>query len=127
MSKDNYALGDKQSDSFVLDGGGNYARRTVSGIGGSAYDSAEFSVGNGVTNYDVADNQSDLWDNITSPRYVMIRTDKTVTLRFNANTNAGISITASDSPFVLEGVITVTNIYISNSSGSSANIKVFLA
>ena len=125
-SINDYTLTDRRYQSFKLDGDDEVARRVVKGNQNSVYDSAELAVSNGISDYDVATNQSDLWDDVPSPVFVSIRTDQTITVKFNSSSNKSITITAADSPFTLDGLLTVSNIYISNNSGSTANIKILL-
>lgn len=114
---------------------GNYVEhpQSVCGPDGShpnwmvntVYDNAEFTVANGTTDYDVSANEAKAFNNVPLARYVSIRTDVTITVKFNATTNDSITITSSDSPLTLD-VLEVSNIYISNASGSTANIKILL-
>lgn len=89
------------------------------------YDNVEFSLDNDTTNYDVKTNQATAFNNINIATDVSIRTDKTITTRFNSTTNPAITVTSSDSPFNFDS-LRVTNIYLTNSSGSAANIKIFM-
>lgn len=96
------------------------------------YDNAEFSVANATADYDVAANQTALFGGTTSnafkPVYfVRIVTDQTITVKFNSTSNAAVTITSTMSPFLMDEVIEVDNIYITNNSGSAANIKVLAA
>ena len=96
------------------------------------YDNAEFSVATGTTNYDVKSNQASTFGGATSDvgtiaNYVAIRTDKTISIKMNNTSNSSITISSFDSPFVINGAIEVGNIYITNNSGSTANIKLLLA
>ena len=96
------------------------------------YDNAEFTLATGSTDFDVSAEavSSDAFDGITTVKYVSIRTNYTITIKLNSTSNDSITITSSDSPYVLKhddtGII-VSNIYITNASGSTAAIKIFLA
>lgn len=96
------------------------------------YDNAEFVVANATVNYDVASNQTNLFGGASSlvgsaVYYCRIVTDQTVTLRFNSTDNDAITLTSSMSPMLMDNVIEVSNIYITNNSGSNANVKVLTA
>jgi Na+-transporting NADH:ubiquinone oxidoreductase subunit NqrF len=90
----------------------------------NSYESKEFTVNNGASDYDVKTQQS-MFATVATARRVLIRTDKTITIKFNATGNQSITIASTDSPFVIES-LEVTNIFISNASGSGANVKVIL-
>ena len=128
---------DRDWRSYCDQGGGEVARKvciTASGGGtdpgsgepNGSYDAAEFTVSTGTTNYDVESNQSALWDNITSPAYFNFRTDQTVTVRFNDTSYPAVTVASTDSPFIIQNGLPVTNVYITNNSGSTANIKIFM-
>ena len=96
------------------------------------YDSKKFTLADGQTNYDVKTNIAELFDNIAVAKRVVIKSDVTLTFRFN-NVNlptfemvvAGVK---NESPFQLpKDFLDVTNIFITNASGSTANIEVILA
>ena len=88
------------------------------------YDSIEFTVANGQTNYDVKANETNAFANFQVYTTVNIRTDQDITIRFNATTNIAITIPKKDSPFEMDNLIEITNMYITNSSGSTANVKI---
>ena len=111
---------------FLLDGNAEVAKRVVRGVQGNAYDNVAFAVGNGVSDYNVSTNQASLWSNIVAPTYVSIRTDQTITIKLNSDSNADITVSGADSPFSLDGLLAVSNIYITNSSGSVANVEIFM-
>ncbi len=95
------------------------------------YNNAEFTVANATTNYDVASNQTNLFGGSTSvvakPYFIRIITDQTITVKLNSTSNDAITITSSMSPLVLDEVIEVRNIYITNNSGATANVKILTA
>jgi hypothetical protein len=128
---------DRDWRAYVDLGGGEVARKValtgggggtdpVSGEPNGSYDAAEFQVSTATTNYDVESNQSALWNNISSPSYINFRTDQTVTIRLNDTSYPAITVTSTDSPFIIENGLPIDNIYITNSSGSTANIKIFM-
>lgn len=93
------------------------------------YDAASFTVATGQTNRDIKANEADLWKNFADARFMRITTDQTVSIRLNSTSNPAIVMTATESPRKFtraeEGIV-ITNIYITNTSGSTANIKVEL-
>ena len=91
---------------------------------GTVYDNVEYTVANGQTNNDFSA-QTGAFSNIKTAHFVSFRTDVTVTVRFNATANAAITVTSTDSPLEIDR-IEVTNIYVTNASGSTANIKILL-
>lgn len=88
---------------------------------GVSYDNAEFTVATGITKVD----KSSIFSNVETARYCEIRTDQTITVYLNLDSNDGITITSSDSPYVIND-LEVTTLYISNASGSTANVKIRL-
>ena len=92
----------------------------------TTYDAVSTTVVTGQTNRDMKANNATLFANVDQARFVRITTDQTVTLRFNSTTNPWIIMTSSESPRKFtraeEGLI-VTNIYVTNASWSTANMK----
>lgn len=93
------------------------------------YESIEFNVNTATTDYDVDTQQSTFLSvvgptgpNNQHPGEVIIRTNNTITVKFNATTNMGITITSTDSPLIWHGE--VQNIFITNNSGSTAAVKI---
>jgi len=93
----------------------------INGAVGTTYDSAEFATGV-VSDYNVATNESDAFLNVTTARYISIRTDAAIMVKFNATTNGSVTIDANTS-FTLSN-LEITNIYIT--AASSANVKIIL-
>lgn len=87
------------------------------------YDSVEFNLADGQTNYDLDAQQAGAFNNLTVWSSVYIRTDQDITIRLNAATNDAISVRAYESPFHLISEIEISNIYLTNASGSTAAIK----
>ena len=88
------------------------------------YDSVEFTLATGLTNYDLDAQQSAAFSNIPTWTSCVIRTDKTITIRLNSTSNPAITINDYESPFHLRTEIEITNIYITNASGDTASIKI---
>lgn len=93
------------------------------------YESIEFNVTTGQTDYDVASNNATFLTvvgptgpNNQHPSEVIIRTNQTISIKFNATTNMAITVASTDSPLAWRGE--VRNIFITNSSGSTAAVKI---
>ncbi len=95
----------------------------------SKYDAASFTVATGQTNRDIKANVATLWSNFADARFMRITTDQTISIRLNSTSNPAIVMTASESPRKFtrteEGIV-ITNIYITNASGNTANMTVEL-
>lgn len=87
------------------------------------YDSVEFTLATGQTNYDLRSEQADAFSNISVYRRVLIRTNITVSIKLNSTDNHAITIGALDSPFEVDWQ-EVTNIFITNASGDTAALKI---
>ena len=91
------------------------------------YDYASFTVSNGQSDYDVNSNEADVFSNIKQATRVIIKTDKNITVKFNSTLLPAFPINIGDSPFQLPpDYMEISNIFISNSSGDTATIKVWL-
>lgn len=96
------------------------------------YESIEFSLADGQTDYDLDAQQSEFLavfnqGGVTGaqprfPIYVKIRTDQTISVRINSTGNDSITIPSTDSPFEIKGV-KITNLFLTNSSGSAATVR----
>lgn len=93
------------------------------------YESIEFNVTTGTTDYDVDTQQADFLSvvgpsgpNAQHPSEVIIRTNQTISVKFNLTTNMAITVASTDSPLSWRGE--VRNIFITNNSGSTAAVKI---
>jgi hypothetical protein len=96
---------------------------SIIGSGGgsqTAYENHEWATGI-VADYDVKAGQS-AFGTVATARFVSIRTDAAISVKFNLTTNNSISIAANTSFNV--DTLEVTNLYIT--AVASANVKVFL-
>ena len=93
---------------------------------GTVYDSAESSITNGQTNYDIRANFTGAFVNVRKARSCIIRTDQTVTVRFNSTASAAITIDEGRIEINREMGFEIGDIYITNASGATANIKILL-
>ena len=90
------------------------------------YDFASFIVADSTTDYDVKANQSALFKNAPRASGVMIWHDQDISIKFNVDTMPAITHEAVNSPHEWFNKLEVTNIFITNASGSTVNIKIFL-
>jgi hypothetical protein len=90
------------------------------------YESIEFTLTNGQSDYNLDTNQttflSSFGANGTFPTQVLIRTDYTITVKLNSTSGHSITITSTDSPFAIRGIM-IRNLYLSNASGNDAAVK----
>jgi len=97
---------------------------------GEIYDTYDFvntfTVADATTDYNLDSQQSDAFKNVTKARLVLIWTTEDLTIKFNSTTNPSINFPAVESPFEFRNIILVSNIFITNASGSSASVKVML-
>jgi len=90
------------------------------------YDSAEFTVNNGQSNYDVSDNEADAFASVKKAHACLIRSDKTITIRFNDTGNSVITLKDVEAQLQIprDMGLEIINIFITNNSGATANIKI---
>ena len=91
---------------------------------GVAYDSIEFSLADGLTDYDVKSNESDAFDDLPSYTTVVIRTDQDISIKFNSTSGKTITVAKRNSPFMMDNLIEISNIYLTNASGNTASVKI---
>lgn len=88
------------------------------------YESIEFNVVTATTDYDVDSSQSTFKAVIANPQYVEISTNYAITIKFNATTNHSISIGANTLRVFDRQIF--DNLYITNTSGSTAAVKLYI-
>lgn len=89
-----------------------------------SYDNLEFTLATGISDYNVGANVAGAFSGCKVYTTINVRSDKDITVKLNAATNHGITVQANK-PFELDNQVEIINLYISNSSGDTANIKVF--
>lgn len=95
----------------------------------TVYDHNAFTVANATTDYDVATNNAGWLSSIKAQNgasacgKIRLVTDQTITVKFNSTSADGIVVTSSESPFVVEDLV-IRNVFISNTSGNTANVKI---
>ncbi len=87
------------------------------------YDSMEFSLARGIADYDVRANVSGAYENFKVYTTINIRADRNITVKLNSASNRIVTITAN-MPFELDNLMEITEIYVSNISVSTVNIKI---
>ena len=90
------------------------------------YESLEFSIVTGTTNYNVGTQVAGAFGTVATARKFLIRTDFTISLILNATTNNSITLTSLEGALEVD-FIEVTNFFITNNSGSTANIKILMS
>lgn len=91
-----------------------------------AYDYVEFTLTDGQTNYDCKTNQASLFHNIPYAGIVVIETSVNISVKFNATTMPAVKLDAGASPMELVRKLNIKNIFLTNSSGSSSTIRIWL-
>ncbi len=101
----------------------------INTFGSPYYESIEFNLATATTDYDVKANQTKFLSqfgpgNVIDkyPTELIIRTDVTISVKFNLSTNDAITVTPADSPLAWRGEI--NNIFITNNSGNTGAIKI---
>lgn len=94
---------------------------------GIAYDFSAFSVLTASTDYDLKSNVAALFLNVKVAKNISIIFDQDISIKFNSTLLPAITLLTSDSPFQFPTkFIDIKNIFLSNSSGSTVNIKILL-
>lgn len=93
----------------------------LGGAVNTVYDNVEWATGI-VSDYDVSSGQADAFSNITTARYVSIRTDAAITVKLNSTSNHSVTVEASTTLNI--DTLEVTNIFVT--AVASANIKIFM-
>jgi len=90
------------------------------------YDWAEFTLNTGETDYDVGANVSGLFSNIKAARKVVIETTRNISARLNSTLFPAVKIDAGSSPVEMKDLLIIRSIYLTNSSGSAATVRIWL-
>lgn len=97
---------------------------------GGIYDWATFTLNSGTTDYNVASNQSLLFLNVPIAKNVFIWSTQDISFKFNRTSLPAIGFAAvsnGESPFEGKHFLLVSNIFLTNASGSNATIKILLS
>jgi len=88
-----------------------------------AYESVEFSLANGQTDYDLDAQQATYKANIANAHYVQIYSSEQISVKWNATTNHSITIMADTlREFGREDL---TNVYLTNASGTDSSVYLY--
>lgn len=87
------------------------------------YDSMEFTLANGLSDYDVKANVAGAFENLKSYTTINIRTDQALSLKLNSTGYRAITLTSSR-PYELDNLMEISNMFLTNSSGDTANVKI---
>jgi len=90
---------------------------------GRLYDSIEFTLATGQSDYDVRANESNAFVSLKIYTTINIRTTEEITIKFNNSNNSGVTIPRTR-PFELDDLMEITDMFITNNSGSTASIKI---
>lgn len=90
------------------------------------YDYASFTIATATTDYDVKANQSLLFKNVPKSSGIIIWADRDISIKFNDTSMPSISHEVVYSPHEWFDKILCTNLFITNVSGSIANIRIFI-
>lgn len=93
------------------------------------YDYKSFTIAAATTDYDVKTNQSTyVFKNVPTARFIELKTDQLITIKFNATTNFGVELTATEGKLIIEPArerLAITNIFITTTV-INTNIKLFM-
>ena len=92
------------------------------------YDSAEFSLTTGQTDYNVGANVTGAFSNVKYAHAVIIRSNKTISVKLNSTANASITLSIAEGSLVISRDLglEISNIFVTNASGATAAIKILL-
>lgn len=91
----------------------------------NTFDSVAFNVTNGQTDYDVDTNVAAAFSNVKVYKRLELRVNGAISIKFNNTSNPAIAIDKIDSPYIIPFDLDITNLYISNSSGATVQVKLF--
>jgi len=91
------------------------------------YDWASFALSNGESDYDVSAEVAALFSNVKYAKHLVIFHNYEIGLKLNSTLMPKITLGISRSPFQSPAhFLEISNLYLSNASGSSATIEIFL-
>ncbi len=92
-----------------------------------AYDYKSFQLADGQSDYDVKANIVELFDNVNVAKRVVIYTDKDISFKFNSVLFSVVPLLRRYQPYQSpKDFLDVTNIFLTNNSGATATIKIWL-
>jgi len=92
------------------------------------YDSVEFDLTTGQTDYNVKLNQGDSFKKVPRAHSMVLRTTKEITIKINTALGDVITISRREGRFTItrEMGLEITNVIITNASGATSAIKLLL-
>ncbi len=91
------------------------------------YEFKEFTLDDGETDYDVKANITELFSDIITARSTIIKTTKNITMKINSTLFDSFPVDIGDTPWQFPpGYINITNLYLSNASGDTSTLKIWL-
>lgn len=93
---------------------------------GDSYDYASFTLNDGQTDYNVKTNQAALFANIPFAGMIVIETTRNISVKFNNTAFPAVSLDAGASPMELVKKLNIRNVFLTNSSGGSSTIRIWL-
>ena len=94
---------------------------------GLTYDYKSFSLANGESDYDVADEVAELFNNVPVAKNVAIKFNYAISLKINTVLMPSIDLGLSDSPFQLpNGFLEISNLFLTNESGATCTVKILI-
>ena len=93
------------------------------------YENIEFNLTNGQSDYDLTNQSAFLVkfgpDSPTRqfPNWAEIRTNEEISVKLNGTSEDSITITSVDIPYIIKDM-EIRNMYLSNSSGETARVKI---
>jgi hypothetical protein len=92
------------------------------------YDSAEFDLITGQTDYNVGGNVAGAFSNVKYAHSVIIRTNQTVSIKLNSTANASITVSRAEGSITISRDLglEISNIFVTNASGNTAAVKILM-
>jgi|GEM_PF-4499991 len=88
------------------------------------YESIEFTLNTGITDYDLDSQQATFKSVIAEPMYCRIYTSQNISIKFDATTNHTISLNSGTTTDFDRQIF--KNIYLSNSSGANSTVRIYV-
>lgn len=90
------------------------------------YDYDEFTITDSTTDYNTRSQRAEMFKNLKNAWLVRIDIDQDVTIKFNDSDNPGINLLAGEGIYEYRDILRITNIFITNASGNTVNVKIFM-
>ena len=91
-----------------------------------SYDWVSFTLNTGTTDYDLKANQSALWNNLKNARGIVIISDQPIGVKINNAAFPRIAIVVAQMPWEFLGYKIIKDAFLTNTSGTNANVEVLL-